>query len=741
MGMEREEKIAPNSSNGGQGESQAALLWQMLAGRSRQLPEKDSIWAALTNNIPGGVICCRADDHRTLLEVSGGFLTMFGYTRQELREKFADSYLRMIDFRDRQAVLTAVHYQTKQGTTVELEYRVTCSSGAAVWVLERGQLVGQEDGTQVFYSLVLEITGAKAVQEELRFSLERYQIIMDQATDIIFDWDMIADTLQVSANWEKKFGFPAVSSGVTRWLRDEPHIHPEDRVELARAILELKGGLAYSVSELRVLDQEGCYRWYRLRATLQRDEQGRPARAVGIILDIDSERRKTQRLVEQAQRDALTGLYNRGTTETFIERLLAEEGAEKAGGALFILDVDEFKQVNDRYGHLGGDVVLSDISNILQHTFRSGDVIGRIGGDEFAVFLRNVSPGEAVEQKARDLLARLRAIGGQEGVAASCSLGIAYAPAHGRTFRALYQSADAALYQAKLQGKDGYTVFDPGHCAFQQKWLDLSEPAGGGIDSEQRSTGIGSRLAEYVFRVLSQSGDVERAVPSILGIVGKQIDVSRVYIFEFSEDGSFFNNTFEWCARGVEPRKDSLQRLPLAELGALKARFGEEGVFYCRDVGELPPARRELLRRQGIRSMLQCALRDGEKMWGFFGFDECRDNRMWTQEQVDALTLIAKILGVFLFQARIKEAMARNLREIEQILNQKEEPACILDLEEGRVLYANRAAAGQVPGVKLGELFSGPWDRAQVRPMRWKGKREALLLTWESGVEQTRAPG
>ena len=66
--------------------------------------------------------------------------------------------------------------------------------------------------------------------------------------------------------------------------------------QLARAILELKGGLAYSVSELRVLDQEGCYRWYRLRATLQRDEQGRPARAVGIILDIDSERRKTQRL-------------------------------------------------------------------------------------------------------------------------------------------------------------------------------------------------------------------------------------------------------------------------------------------------------------------------------------------------------------------------------------------------------------------------------------------------------------
>lgn len=728
--MGEEQKIVPNSSGSEQGQSETALLWQMLAERSRELQEKNQNLVALTNNIPGGVICCSTDDRLKLLEVSEGFLTMFGYTRKELREKFGDSYFLMIHPEDRQPVLDSVRRQLEHGTTIELEYRVIRGSGEDIWVLERGQLVRQEDGAQVFYCVVVDITTSKVFQEELRLSLERYQIIMDQTTDIIFEWNMAADTLQLSSNWEKKFGYIPITRQVSQRLLGESHIHPEDRGSFEKLVQEMKSGLAYSVCELRIMDREGHYRWYRIRSTLQWDEQGHPARAVGVILDIDSERRKTQRLVEQAQRDTLTGLYNRGTTETLIEELLNEEGGGKASGALFVLDVDEFKQINDRYGHLGGDVILSNMAGILQRLFRNGDIIGRIGGDEFAVFLRNVPQGEAVEQKARVLLENLSKVGGQE-MAASCSLGIAYAPAHGRTFRALYQSADAALYHAKLQGKDTFAVFEPQYGVPEPEQLKLLGTTGAGIESEQRTGLMSSRLAEYIFGVLYQSDDVERAVLSILGIVGKQIDVSRVYIFEFSEDDSYCINTFEWCDDGIEPQKSTLQHLSASEVGDLKANFGTDGVFYCRDIEELLPAQREVLRRQNICSVLQCALYDENAIWGFLGFDECRGNRLWTQEQVDVLTLIAKILGMFLLQKRIKDKMARNLQAAEEVLDQREEPTCILDLQEGRVLYANRAALSQVPGLKCGEIFLGTWDQAQARPMRWQGKREALLLVWQ----------
>ena len=153
----------------------------------------------------------------------------------------------------------------------------------------------------------------------------------------------------------------------------------------------------------------------------------------------------------------------------------------------------------------------------------------------------------------------------------------------GDSFLELYKKADIALYHAKAKGKNSFACYEPGLAQPQIMAFQQREVVGDKIESARSETSIGS-LAEYVFHALYQAGEVEEAIPQILEIIGKQMDVSRVYIFEDSEDGSYSKNTFEWCNRGIEPQKEMLQHVSYAYLGDYYANFNEDGIFYCRDI-------------------------------------------------------------------------------------------------------------------------------------------------------------
>ena len=97
---------------------------------------------------------------------------------------------------------------------------------------------------------------------------------------------------------------------------------------------------------------------------------------------------------------------------------------------------------------------------------------------------------------------------------------------------------------------------------------------------------------------------------SVLAAVGRHIGASRVYIFENNDDDTAFSNTFEWCGQGVRPEKASLQDLKFADVPGWWDNYDEKGIFYCPDITQLPREQRTMLEFQGIKSMLQCAIRD-----------------------------------------------------------------------------------------------------------------------------------
>lgn len=727
-------------------------IQRFIEKTTRELEARSQDLQQLTENIPGGIFRCLYDEKLTILQVNDGFLSMFGYTRAQIRERFDDSFMAIIDPRDRSSTLLEVKRQLRQNNTKQIEYRAARSDGSTIWILDKGQLIKSESGPDSFYCILIDDTAGKEAQEGLRLSLERHEIIMDQTTDIIFEWDIKKDTFIFSHNWQKKFGYEPMTENISTGSIAHSHILSSDLPAFTGILEDIRQGSPYVETEVRIKKADALYIWCRIRMTAQYDENCEPFKAVGVIVDIDSEKRHSQELMQKAERDALTKLYNKGTTESIIENYLSC-CPENSLCALLIIDIDDFKIVNDTRGHLFGDAFLMEIAGKIQTLFRSGDVVGRIGGDEFIAFIRDIPDLRVATEKAQQVIENFHTLDmfNEDNTQTSCSIGIACCPDHARDFHKLYKCADYALYQAKRQGKNQYVVFDREleDKALKNAAIGVYSAVNERIDSDSEviPQTVNSQLVEYVFRILYKSIDIESAVQPILEIVGRQFDVSRVYIFENSEDDTHCANTFEWCNDGVAPEIQNLSHVSYeTDLGgSYLDNFDENGVFYCRDIASLPKAQFEVLAPQGIKSMLQCAIRDNGRFKGYVGFDECRNNRFWTQEQIAALSFISEILSTFLLKKRAQDRVEQSAAAMKTVLDNQNSWIYVIEPGTCRLLYINQKTKDLVPSSEVGmycyEAFfdrTAPCARCPARSVGTERKNctmeiyNPLLRVWSS---------
>ena len=163
-------------------------------------------------------------------------------------------------------------------------------------------------------------------------------------------------------------------------------------------------------------------------------------------------------LISDSEQDSLTKLFNRRALEIRISEVIKHSDKDQTHAFLFF-DIDYFKSVNDRFGHATGDKTLISFAQKLETVFRKDDIVGRIGGDEFVVFMRNVPNKEDVEKKARSMQA-LSVMMKNEKQKISCSTGIALYPKAGENFGALYKAADKALYRVKENGRGSHAFYE-----------------------------------------------------------------------------------------------------------------------------------------------------------------------------------------------------------------------------------------------------------------------------------------
>jgi diguanylate cyclase (GGDEF)-like protein/PAS domain S-box-containing protein len=295
-------------------------------------------------------------------------------------------------------------------------------------------------------------------KELLRQSGERYALINRLSNEVLFTVDMESGNILFNDSFESMFGFLPPQCSINRIEECYVMIDPEDRSAFLRFIEHMIAGAPQAHQDLRMIDARGVSRWKRLEIYTVFDKQGHARQVVGKITDIHRQKKSMQRLRQKADSDPLTGLLNRAALEQSVKTFLAGDGKD-GRHAFLMLDIDNFKRVNDTLGHAEGDRMLIDFASAVKVLFRTGDLMARMGGDEFAILMKDIESEQNALIKADGMRGTMLKIAGRFGVAVSVSVGISIYAQDGHTFGRLYQAADAALYRVKNEGKNCSELF------------------------------------------------------------------------------------------------------------------------------------------------------------------------------------------------------------------------------------------------------------------------------------------
>ncbi|TAM45448.1 MAG: EAL domain-containing protein [Gammaproteobacteria bacterium] len=338
------------------------------------------------------------------------------------------------------------------------------------------------------------------LEDELRRAGERYRNIVEQIPVItyVMALDEFGTLLYISPQI-RVLGYSA-----DEWLvspqRRLDQIHHADRIGFLQKLAASRADGADFSCEYRLLARSGFARWFRDNASIVRDESGKPLYLEGVMMDISENKRVEEELLAHSSRleklvaartteleqanerlrqelaermqaqahldyiayhDHLTGLPNRLLFCDRLEHAMSQANRREQFVALFLLDLDHFKQVNDSLGHSMGDVLLKDVAQRLKSCVRESDTVARLGGDEFAIVLEGLShidEAAGIAQKIVDTFAQPIGVDGHE-LLVSMSIGITIYPFDDDNIEDLMRDADTALYRAKDTGRNGYQFY------------------------------------------------------------------------------------------------------------------------------------------------------------------------------------------------------------------------------------------------------------------------------------------
>jgi diguanylate cyclase (GGDEF)-like protein/PAS domain S-box-containing protein len=325
--------------------------------------------------------------------------------------------------------------------------------GTTFWASVSLAEVCDADGRpQYRYAMVEDLTERRRAEEALRESEHRFRTVFRQAGIGIAQLAPGGEVLEVNPALARMLGMlePGIDGRpLAKYLRLDDS-EPSFFDELWSGVRDESHG------EGRLLDARGHELWVSVSASLVRDEDGEPALAVVLLEDISGRKAHEQLLAHRALHDPLTDLPNRALFRDRLEHAMRAAHRGHTDLAVLMLDLDGFKEVNDRHGHHAGDRVLIEVARRLIRAVRDSDTVARLGGDEFAVLLPSVGGPEGVEQATAHILDGLRErfdVGGCE-CEIGASVGGALHPGTGGDVDVLLEAADVAMYAAKRSGAD-----------------------------------------------------------------------------------------------------------------------------------------------------------------------------------------------------------------------------------------------------------------------------------------------
>lgn len=415
----------------------------------------------ITNNINGGVVVLKGGDELRIAYANEGFLQLLDCGKEEYEDVQNQEYATYVHPDDSKVLNTLSQSDLRSGKKCSFKLRIMRKDGSYIPTLFNGTLTENAIGEREIYCVIMDISEQEDLMKKVSFEQKKYATLFEHSEDILFEVDCRTQQLMVSPMYPKRFGRELIQSPLPGGGLSDAfqvlNIHERDRKELELSIWETLTQKKGAEGMARIMNVDGISRWCRISLYPMEDTQGNLAIYLGKILDVDDEVREKEALEQKSRIDALTGLLNK--TAFFLEarEYLASENGTNA--AIIFLDVDNFKQVNDKLGHMMGDYAIKETAKKLKIIFSNYDIISRFGGDEFCILLKEI-PVDTLKDKLAWTVEKLRATysEGEESVPVSVSIGAACTDGKRCSLDSLIESADKALYQAKENGKNQYIL-------------------------------------------------------------------------------------------------------------------------------------------------------------------------------------------------------------------------------------------------------------------------------------------
>ncbi|HHW46681.1 MAG TPA: sensor domain-containing diguanylate cyclase [Clostridiales bacterium] len=396
----------------------------------------------IVNTANIGFITISLGKNLKIIKINNGLVALLGYSKDELNSIFKS--LDKLFFNPEDLVK---FYGLLKNKLKRCECVLRKKDGSSINVLIKKQGFSFGSRKKLMLCQVHDQTSAQTDKK-----------ITEMFNDIFFKYNIQTRTLYSSKNLGEEI--KPVNTDCDLFLFFKGKVHPADRQKWVHMYEKLISEKKHVKSKLRLAENPEQYSWYMVELSPVLDEKGKIVSIAGKASDINEIIEETEQFKEKAMRDPLTGFYNKNATAELINEYLAGEGKDKVHSMLFI-DIDNFKYINDTLGHLFGDKVLIDISEKIKKMFRSTDLVGRIGGDEFVILIKETGSLKTTYDKVEHIRRIFDKVYHHNNVSYNItgSIGVAIYPQNGTTYEELIKNADDALYIAKSKGKNQFAVY------------------------------------------------------------------------------------------------------------------------------------------------------------------------------------------------------------------------------------------------------------------------------------------
>jgi diguanylate cyclase (GGDEF)-like protein/PAS domain S-box-containing protein len=294
----------------------------------------------------------------------------------------------------------------------------------------------------------------------------KYDTMVEMTNNIVFSIDLKKRTVETSKNFNKKFPFRPKNNSLEESFVYKMRIHKDDKEKYFADIDAILKEANFIDGEYRIRNLYGDFAWVMLKATKFFDRNENPSKIIGVIVDIDREKKSKMSLMLRASYDALTQILNRETFIKQVSETIEQTSYRKELSAILFIDLDDFKHYNDTYDHDGGDEVLKFTADSLKEiTFERG-FAGRFGGDEFVACLTGLTLYQDAGNLAQELIdTMIKGFFCQKAgkiIEVHCSVGIAFLHESGKTAEEVIAAADGAMYNIKKHGKSAFAYAQKG---------------------------------------------------------------------------------------------------------------------------------------------------------------------------------------------------------------------------------------------------------------------------------------